>query len=239
MIGVTGTVAKLGHHGIVGDAHVGIGEACARTPFPEYSRVAKLCHDLGPNGLDIGMNDTVTLGHVVVGGEDPSFSMWDLLKKAKDAEAALDVLMTRNRQQTERKLFIDYGWCSSNIDFVAGLSGDSSNYCDPSQECDSSVGCDSALSECCIVHDRCLQDPASGSTDRCPAVNCKGTTCDANLSVCAWGVRCCTFGQAGLQCDWTCVTASSAIAGGFALGDNSPQSDHNTGGDDADAVCSD
>merc|ERR1712051_166265 len=131
----------------------------------------------------------------------------------------------------ERKLFIDYGWCSSNIGFLTG-GPDSSNYCNPSLECDSYVGCDSTLSSCCINHDKCLQGPGSGSTSRCAEVNCKGATCDKRLSSCAWSLSCCSRGWWGVPfCNSRCVTASSAISAGFGIGESrSPQSSYNTGG---------
>lgn len=239
VIGITGTAAKLGNYKI--------GDACAQADLPKYSRVAKLCQDLGPNGLDIGLDETIIMRNRASDMAGPSFSMREVLE-AHDAEAALDAIHARDQKQSERKLFIDYGWCSSNIGFLTG-GPDSSNYCNPSQECDSYVGCDSTLSSCCINHDKCLQGPGSGGTSRCAEVNCKGATCDKRLSSCAWGVSCCSRGS-GVRvssgslsgwssCDYTCVTASSAISAGFGIGESlSPQSSYNTGGDDSDAICS-
>jgi len=222
----------------LGDVHVGIGEACAAADLAPYSRVAKLCKDLGPGGLDVGLDDAihVTMGDAAAAGAVSAFRVSELLAAA-DPEAALDALAAAQTTQVQRRLIVDYGWCSSNLGFVTGMAADTSNYCDPAQDCDSYGGCGSTLSQCCINHDKCLQVPGSGATSRCEEADCKGLTCDANLSSCAWGVSCCT-GDSWWSCDLACTTMSSGISAGFGIGASSPQSALNTGGSDADAACS-
>jgi hypothetical protein len=241
-VGITGAAAKIGNYNAVDNKHDTIDEICAEANLPEYSKVAKLCKELGSKGLDIGMDDTVALSNgapnKLVRDKGSSFSMREILE-AEDAEAAYNEIVAQDMKQIERKLVVDYGWCSSNAGFVTGISDDSSNYCDPSQSCDSFVGCGSSLSSCCITHDRCLQGPGSGSTSRCTEVNCKGSTCDARLSSCAWNVSCCSFSfWSGFTCDATCVTASTTISAAFGTGSSlSPQSGYNTGGNDSDSIC--
>lgn len=218
----------------LGDVHVGIGEACAAADLAPYSRVAKLCKDLGPGGLDVGLDDAihVTMGDAAPAGAASAFRVSELLAAA-DPEAALDALAAAQTTQVQRRLILDYGWCSSNLGFVTGMAADTSNYCDPAQDCDSYGGCGSTLSQCCINHDKCLQVPGSGATSRCEEADCKGLTCDANLSSCAWDVSCCE----GWSCDLACTTMSSGISASFGTGASSPQSALNTGGSDADAAC--
>mmetsp|Transcript_25414 Transcript_25414/g.39985 ORF Transcript_25414/g.39985 Transcript_25414/m.39985 type:complete len:254 (-) Transcript_25414:120-881(-) len=241
-VGITRAAAKIGNYDAVDNQHNTIDEICAQANLPEYSKVAKLCKELGSKGLDIGMDDAVALSDgtpdKLVGHEGSSFSMREILE-AEDAEAAYNNIVAEDTKQTERKLVVDYGWCSSNAGFVTGISDDSSNYCDPSMSCDSFAGCGSSLSSCCITHDRCLQGPGSGSTSRCTEVNCKGSTCDTRLSSCAWNVSCCSFSfWSGYTCDATCVTVSTTISGTFGTGSSwSPQSGYNIGGDDADSIC--
>mmetsp|Transcript_21534 Transcript_21534/g.46794 ORF Transcript_21534/g.46794 Transcript_21534/m.46794 type:complete len:254 (+) Transcript_21534:120-881(+) len=241
--GITGAAAKIGNYHAVDNKYDTIDATCVEANLPEYSKVAKLCNELGSKGLNIGMDDTVALTNgapnKLAGNKGSSFSMREILE-AEDAEAAYNEIAAQDMKQIERKLLIDYGWCSSNAGFVTGISDDSSNFCDPSQSCDSFVGCGSSLSSCCITHDRCLQGPGFGSTPRCTEVNCKGSTCDANLSSCAWNVSCCSFSfWSGFWCDRTCVTASTAISATFGTGSSlSPQRNLNTGGDDSDSICS-
>lgn len=234
LIGITSTAAKIGNYNTVGDVHDTIVDVCAEANLPRYSKVDKLCTELGPDGLDIGLDETITLYDGAPDGAGPTFNMREILA-AKDAEAAFDEIQARNQKQTERKLAIDYGWCSSSIGMIFR---DGSNYCDMDQTCDSFLGCDTDLSRCCIVHDKCLSSPASYATAKCPAVNCKGATCDANLSACASNVSCCSWlGGFVPFCDGACMSASTAVSGLFGLGDMSPKAGHNTDGADSDTVC--
>jgi len=164
--------------------------------------------------------------------------------EAENIKAAYNEIEAGSMMQTGRKLFVDYGWCFSSEGFINGTSENSSNYCDPNQDCDSSVGCGPNLSSCCIAHDQCL-DSGEGSIigspwnpfTTCTEVNCKGSTCDANLSPCAWNVSCCGFSFSGYSCDAGCVGASTGISALFGTGSSSPLSDFNTDGDDSDSVC--
>mmetsp|Transcript_25413 Transcript_25413/g.39983 ORF Transcript_25413/g.39983 Transcript_25413/m.39983 type:complete len:261 (-) Transcript_25413:120-902(-) len=248
-VGITRAAAKIGNYDAVDNQHNTIDEICAQANLPEYSKVAKLCKELGSNGLNMGMDETVFLRDgapdKLASQKGPSFNMREILE-AEDIEAAYNNIEAGNMMQTERKLVVDYGWCSSNAGFLAGISDDSSNYCDPSQDCDSSVGCGTTLSSCCITHDQCLnsgEGSISGSAwnplTRCSEVNCKGSTCDTRLSSCAWNVSCCSFSfWSGYTCDATCVTVSTTISGTFGTGSSwSPQSGYNIGGDDADSIC--
>ena len=167
---------------------------CAEANPPRHSAVAKLCKELGTDGLNIGPDDTVLFGvkalDGLVGNEGPTFNLRNILE-AEDVVAAYNKIMA-STLRTERKLLVDYGWCSSALDFLGGISADSSNYCDHSQSCDSSMGCDDALSLCCITHDTCLNSPGSGTTSRCGEVDCSGSSCYEHLSACAWNITCCT-----------------------------------------------
>jgi len=243
LIGIFGAAAKLGNFNTAPGVHDTIEGICTETNLPKYSKVAKLCEDLGANGLDISLDDTVLFGGEardgLVGYKGPTFNMREILA-AEDAEAAYNEIEARYQQQTERKLFVDYGWCSTNCRWITGALDDSSDYCNDSQTCDSFAGCGSELSACCITHDKCLQGPPHGSTNKCVEVNCKGATCDKNLSTCAWNVECCRYNSWGLpvSCDGNCITASSTVStimGG--VGGVSPQSSHNTEGEDSDSVC--
>jgi len=158
--------------------------------------------------------------------------------EAEDVDAAYNEIEARDQQQTERKLVFDYGWCSTNAGWISGALSDSANYCDDSQTCDSFTGCGTEIDSCCITHDKCLQGPNSGSTDRCSEVNCKGATCDQNLSTCAWNVSCCSWSGTLPTCDRTCINISSTISVGMGgVAGYSPQYSYNTEGDDSDSVC--
>jgi len=233
VIGITGTAAKIGNYNNVGNIDDTIAGFCAEAKLSKS--VGKLCKELGPNGLDLGLDETINL----IGGPEglrPTFTMREILA-AKDVEVKFHEIQARNQKQTERKLVVDYGWCSSNLGFMAGWANDSSNYCAGDQSCDSYAGCGSDLSECCIVHDKCLQATEYGSTDTCPSVDCKGVTCDANLAACADNINCCSGGGWG-GCDFTCIAASTGITTAFGRGASSPQRDHNIDGADTDAICS-
>jgi len=235
-IGITGTSAKIGNYNSVGGGHDTITAMCAEANPPRYSAVAKLCKELGTDGLNFGLDDTVLLSvkavDRLVGNEGPTFNMRDILE-AEDVVAAYNKIMA-STLRTERKLLVDYGWCSSAAGFLGGVSADSSNYCDPSQSCDSSMGCEDPLSACCITHDKCLQGPGSGTTSRCDEVDCSGSSCDEHLSACAWNVSCCTW----WSCDYQCIAFSSGIAATFnGVGSWSPQHEWNPDGSNSDAMC--
>jgi hypothetical protein len=145
-------------------------------------------------------------------------------------------------KEYRRKLLVDYGWCSGSALFIAGIAGDSSNFCS-SQNCDSwAGGCDMDLSDCCITHDRCLQ--ADTRAGPCAATNCKGKTCDTHLAGCASTKRCqyrsTCCGWRGCGGCWrtsgTCVAVREAIKVGFGMS-SSPQSSWNTGGANTHACC--
>ena len=129
-------------------------EICAKANPPRYSAVAKLCKELGADGLDIGPDDTVLFGGEaldgLVGNKGPTFNMRNILE-AEDVEATYNKIMASN-QGTERNLLVDYGWCSAAAGFLGGISPGSSNYCNVSQICDSSMGCGDSLSSCCITY---------------------------------------------------------------------------------------
>jgi len=239
MIGITGTAAKIGNYNTVGDVQDTIADACAEANLRRYSIVDKLCKELGPNSLAVSLDETITLydgaPEGALDGAGPTFSMREILA-AEDPEVAFDEIQARNQKQTERKLAIDYGWCSSNIGFVLEWEDDSSDYCKHDQECDSLIGCGTALSECCIVHDMCLQATSRGPTFYCPAVNCKGATCDANLASCAWGVSCCGWNGWIWGCDRVCLVATTGVSGAMRHG--KPNSGNNVDGADSDKVCS-
>jgi len=232
VIGITGTAAKLGNYNNVGNIDDTIAGFCAEAKLSKS--VGKLCKELGPNGLDLGLDETINL----IGGPEglrPTFTMREILA-AKDVEVKFHEIQARNQKQTERKLFVDYGWCSGSPGVIWG--DDSSNYCADDQTCDSWDGCDTDLSGCCINHDKCLQATEYGSTDKCPGTNCKGSTCDANLAACAYAVSCCSGGGGWWGCDFACVTSSTAIAGLFGNPSLSPKMGQNTDGADTDAICS-
>ena len=243
LLGISGAAAKLGNFNTVGDVHDTIDEVCAATNLPKYSKVAKLCKELGTNGLDISLDDTVLFrGKApdgLAGYKGPNFNMREILE-AEDVEATYNEIEARYQQQTERKLLVDYGWCSTSARFVTKLTKvDSSRYCDDSQTCDSSIGCGSELSSCCIKHDKCLQAPSLGNTKKCNKANCKGSTCDKHLSKCAWNVSCCSRSWFRISCDWSCIsysTLTAVVMGG--IGNIYPNIGHNNGGDDSDSVCS-
>jgi len=164
---------------------------------------------------------------------------------AKGITAGSNQLLThadpsaRRQLSVKRQLAVDYGWCSMNGGFVLGFSADSSNYCDPSQSCDSYAGCGNSVSACCIVHDKCLQ--ATTGTSRCGTTDCKGATCDAKLSSCAWNVDCWYKYKCGWWKCWGydvgCGAASTAISGIMGAGSNSPQAGWNTGGANTHTCC--
>jgi len=230
VIGITGTAAKIGNYNNVGNIDDTIAGFCAEAKLSKS--VGKLCKELGPNGLDLGLDETINL----IGGPEglrPTFTMREILA-AKDVEVKFHEIQARNQKQTERKLFVDYGWCSSSPGVMWG--NDSSNYCASDQTCDSYAGCDTDLSGCCINHDMCLQASQHGSTDKCPGTNCKGRTCDINLAACADNISCCSGGGWG-GCDFACIAASTGISSLFGVS-FSPQSGQNIDGADTDAICS-
>jgi hypothetical protein len=188
------------------EIHNTVGDICAEIDFEgEFNDVAKLCLEFGPDGSDISLDDGIYCGKDESYFEEAeeesdlgdmySFTMRDILE-ADNVQTKYDEIEARCLAEAneERKLVVDYGWCSTNAGFVIGLSDDSSNYCSPSQtSCDSYIGCNTDLSSCCIVHDKCLQAPFDGrsyslSNSICGATDCKGGTCDSNLSKCAYKV---------------------------------------------------
>lgn len=143
-----------------------------------------------------------------------------------------------------RRLVFDEGWCSTNIGFITGFRGDSSDYCNPTQECDSNYGCNyqgdvlSKLTECCVVHDKCLESDPTLTGDRlsvCSQQNCKGKTCDINLGKCAYKKSCGYVWESHIAIYPQCVAVQAALV--VFMGGIKPQAEWNTGGADSDSCC--
>jgi len=124
------------------------------------------------------------------------------------------------RQLQGRKLFVDYGWCSTNAGFVLSSVSDlnfqdTANYCDPDQTCDSIIGCGTALSSCCIKHDECLQNEKVTRQyvmSKCDYTDCKPVDCDLALVACAWGVSC----WKRWRCGWWWCTYFDTTCGSYS-----------------------
>lgn len=239
-----------------GTRHDTLADACAEAHIPEYSKVAKLCKDLSAGDLDVGVDDSISLGTMghKLNNEPLSFNMRQILE-AEDPEAAynkieaaydkIDNKMDNKidaemMKQTERKLqflpvppLYDYGWCSTNLFKLLG-GHDTANYCNPSQTCTIWPGCGTDLSDCCITHDKCLNN-SDGYVEnhRCSETDCKGGPCDAQLSDCAWNVSCCSY---GVFCDTECIKFSTTI---YAFMSQEPNGDQNAEGENTDSVCGD
>jgi hypothetical protein len=200
--------------------------------------VKSLCSELGNVGLsqDITCDDagnTFTVGEVLEAGST-----------AAEQDAALDVVLARcgveegffesrralraksdfEQKIYGRKMLVNYGWCSMNINFIldpGNNAKDSADYC-KGHRCKQSagIGCDTPLSKCCVQHDKCLQ---AVPKNRCgKASPCNGASCDSFLHLCAGRTNCCRFGI-GSMCfniKLLCWAAKSAVR--LVMGDMVP-----------------
>jgi hypothetical protein len=199
-----------------------VGALCAAMA-DKPKEIEKMCKDLGEVGLDESIGC----------GDGESFLMTEILKAADPKKAYEDVVArcgakTPSRQlKGGRQLLVNYGWCSGDFGFIASRMGigngkDTANYCDASQS-KGNMGRGEWLSQCCVVHDKCLQTGQETRATCTTNYRKDHCTCDSDLSSCAWNGSChyrCGWRNYGHCWDAGCSTMSTGIAALMAIGPN-------------------